>query len=66
LVSVVLVIGGGILRYLFKIERSLGTILATLQAQATEIDDLKTFRVNIEQARALLPERTRRRVGDIP
>lgn len=67
LISVALVIGGGILRYLFKIERSLGTILATLQAQSAEIDDLKNFRLNIEQAKALIPhQRSTRRLGDIP
>lgn len=52
-VSVVPTTGAGVLRYLFKIEGSLATIVATVKANADAIDELQTWRLNVEHARAL-------------
>lgn len=68
IVTVVTLTGGGVLGYLIKIERSLGEIVATQAAARGDIEDLKTWRLNQEQARALaLPPRYGRRgQRDIP
>ena len=60
IVTVVVATGGGILTYLIKIERSLGTMIAMQQAQSKDIDELQNWRLNTEHAKALVVPRFRR------
>lgn len=57
-------IAGGILAYLIKIERSLAGMSATVKGQGYAIDDLQSWRLNAEHAKALTV--IRRFSRDIP
>ena len=62
IVGVVTIIGGAIFRTLLAIKEQLGSIVANTKSNADAIDDLQTWRLNVEQANAMriYPARSRR------
>ena len=54
IVGVVTIMGAGILKMLFTIQRSLGEIVANTKANGDAIDDLQNWRLNVEQRRAII------------
>jgi hypothetical protein len=63
LVGVITLLGGGIFSQLLKMNRTLGELTSTIKAHADLLDDLQTWRLNIEQRKASTPGVWRR---DIP
>lgn len=63
IVGVVVIIGGGIFRTMLTIKGQLGELVAGLKANADAVDDLQSWRLNVEQRRAELhlPFEPRRR-----